>query len=52
MYKVSDVGSARKYTENNVKSFVFVKGNDIILFKNIGVVENEMEKSYTSVKML
>jgi len=50
MYKVSDVGSARKYTENNVKSFVFVKGNDVILIKNVGVVENEMEKSYTFSK--
>ncbi len=50
MYKVSYVGWARKYTENNVKSFVCVKGNDIILFKNIGVVENEMEKSYTFSK--
>jgi hypothetical protein len=49
-FKVSGVGSARKYTENNVQSFVFVKGNDIILIKNVGVVENEMEKSYTFSK--
>ena len=49
-FKVSGVGSARKYSENDVKSFVFVKGNDVILIKNIGVVEDEMEKSYTFSK--
>ena len=45
-YRVNDVGSSRKYSENDVKSFVFVKGNDVILIKNIGVVENVMEKTY------
>ena len=49
-FKVSGVGSARKYTENNVQAFVFVKGSEIILIKNSGVRENTMEKSYTFSK--
>jgi hypothetical protein len=47
MYKVIDVGSARQYTEENVRAYVFVRGNDIILIENKDVVADEMEKSYT-----